>query len=1170
MEKRAFKRRKLRLKGVCSAPGVGSRDVEIRDFCPGGMLLSFPDVKASEKASLYAPAHGDIVGIRCIVPSFHDQQPIQFSGRIVRLDAEGAGLAFIDPDIDALHNLHKLAKQRFETPPLPRQSGNLVSAQSASPSNLHKRSLLETCRRLSQESGQALIAAFLERAPERLMKAAEIAQSISDKNAFYDASNILVRQADIFKRTFALNLDQALHQTPERMAAQSPQMTAGFSKSQLSLVEDNVFEEWLAYSDTVHKAEAACLEQLSDLTHRVGVLFHAPINKENNPFAPVTFGKSFQDSMRGVDIEPSTLHMMYAIYRDELIVQLGTLYGKLNDYLIKEGVLADLRHKYRVKRAADTTVLPSLQEESTSPPEVQHATGREIPADSTASPGRTLPVQQDWYRLAQNINALQKQVSGQQAIGHTGRTIEALPSQAMRANVNQPEPQYFTPQELIHALNSLAASTHSEYRVAQRPQEIRSQLLSALSTGKMGQEQKQLPGREEKILDMAGNLLESVLTDKLISNNVRPWLERLSIPIFKMALNDESIFTDKSHLARQVINAVAQLEFYSSEDGDQGHKAVTQRIDGLLAEVESTDPVTLKVFGRVLRELSVLINVQNKAYEENFKEVLTVSAEEDQQARTLGEPTQPTGIFQNDDESIRDWKKRVRRLKLGDSLLVDAESKPRRLKLAWISENRNRFVFVNVKGLKELVISKDELALGMRNGSLIVLDDGGDSLLDRAQYSMLQKMHSHLLHETTHDQLTGLINRREFERRLGVALASARQHNLHHVICYIDLTQFNVVNNTFGYDGGDRLLAEIAELFDSQLGDRGVLARIGGDEFGMLLEDCSNIEALAITAQYKEAMQNYRFTVEDKSLAISFSAGLVALTKESDSVITLLQAAETCCRVARGKGSNYIQVFNAKDAGLSRHMEVLKWVTKIDEALDNESLDLRHQPIVGIRDDTLTVHHSEILLGVVDDEGQAISPADFVLAAEHFRRMAAVDRWVIQRAFHWMIEHADRLNDMGGLAINLSGSSLNEEGFIDFILDQAHKTQVPMSKVCFEITETAGIANLSNASEFILAVKKTGCMFALDDFGSGLSSYAYLKNLPVDFLKIDGMFIKNMDTNPYDFAVVKSITEIGHFMGKEIIAEYVENENILKMLREIGVDYAQGYAIAKPQRLTSI
>ena len=248
-------------------------------------------------------------------------------------------------------------------------------------------------------------------------------------------------------------------------------------------------------------------------------------------------------------------------------------------------------------------------------------------------------------------------------------------------------------------------------------------------------------------------------------------------------------------------------------------------------------------------------------------------------------------------------------------------------------------------------------------------------------------------------------------------------------------------------------------------------------------------------------------------------------------------------------------------------MQVVKWVTKIDEALDKQSLVLRHQPIAKINAEGTSVHHSEVLLGVPDENGNLIPPMDFVLAAEHYRRMPIVDRWVIEKTFHWMAEHSAQLSRIGGLAINLSGASLNEEGLIEYILEKAQKLNVPMDKVCFEVTETAGVTNLSNASAFILELKKTGCMFSLDDFGSGMSSYAYLKNLPVDFLKIDGAFVKKMDENPYDYAVVKSITEVGHFMGKKIIAEFVENERILDMLREIGVDYAQGYVIAKPANL---
>ena len=1164
MEKRAFKRRKLRLKGVCSGPNAKSRDVEIRDFCPGGMLLSVQSQAAKNQATTYEPAHGDLVTIRCIVPSFHDQAPIIFDGRIVRLDKDGVGLAFIDPDLDALHKLHHIAKQRDEAVPTPRKSGVHEQASYVGPADSRKKTLLESCRRMCTEYGPTLVASFIERAPERLLQAADVADSISKKNAFYDASRMLAQGADAFKQAYTQHLQHILLLAP----GEGGHFEAGSNRQaqpQLALVDDEAFEEWLAYSDAIHKAVSACAEQLNDLTHRIGVLLHAPLNHENNPFGPAAFTKAFQHAIRHMALGPTTLHLLYGVFRDILSQQLLGLYQQLNDYLISAGVLADLRHKYRVKRAtevptpADVTPPAHGLPEEELKPSVSNFDERHAQSSSPATGNALYPTGQDWYQLVQNIDALKKEVMSQGLrAGQTLSTMErAGPPLA-------PAPRYFTQEELNEALNRLAASPNT---VIQHPQEIRPQILSILA-GRDGGEQKQLPGREEKILDMAGNLLESVLADRFLSSNVRPWLQRLSVPVFKLALTDETIFTDTSHLVRQVINALSQLEFYGGEGGDQSQQAVTQRIDGLLSEIEQTEPINLKVFRRVMQELRVLISVQNKAYEENFQETLALSQAEEQEATGNDAATSSLQATDEEEAELREWRKRVRRLKLGDNLLLDTDNKPRRLKLAWISNNHKRFVFVNVKGLKELTLTRHELALGMRSGEYIVLDDGGDSLLDRAQYSMLQKMHSHLLHETTHDQLTGLINRREFERRLNLALASARERGQHHVICYIDLTQFNVINNTFGYEGGDRLLAEIAELFGSQLGDRGVLARIGGDEFGMLLENCSNMEALMITGRYKEAMQNYRFSYEEKTLSIAFSAGLVELTQESDSVVTLLQAAEACCRIARGKGSNYIQVFSTEDSKLTQHMEALKWVSKIDAALDNESLDLRYQPIVSIKDDTQTVHHAEILLNVLDDEGHPISPADFVLAAEHFRRMAAVDRWVVERAFLWMTEHQDELERLGGVAINLSGSSLNEEGFVDFILELAANTGVPMQKVCFEITETAGIANLSNASEFILSVKKTGCMFALDDFGSGLSSYAYLKNLPVDFLKIDGMFIKNMDTNPYDFAVVKSITEIGHFMGKEIIAEFVENDKILKMLREVGVDYAQGYAIARPQRLS--
>jgi hypothetical protein len=540
MEKRAFKRRILRLKGVCSAPGMGSRVVEIRDFCPGGMLLSFPGLGASEQARSFSPVYGDVVDIRCNVPSFHHNEPILFRGRIVRLDADGAGLAFIDPDFDALHSLHTFVKQRPEVSATSRQSGNAANETSLSPSDFNKRALLETSREMAQACLEPLIDGFLDQASNRLLSAAEVAQSIPEKNAFYNAANVLRQQADTLKSTFVSHASQRLNQTPGLGTAQSQAAKAESSNTTLSLIEDDVFEEWLAFSDMARKAESACLEQLSDLTHRVGVLFHAPIDKENNPFGPVAFGEAFQETIRNLGFVPSTLHLLYAIYRDELITRLDPLYRDINEYLIKNGVLSDLRHKYKVKRAAES-VSPTRPEDISSPQEAltvgapltpgEAETGQAEPSGSLQTSSAPRPAEQDWYRLVQNINDLQKQVAGNvPRASQSGHVPVAL-------HAPDTEPRYYTPQELTLALSRLGSASNKDYPVAQYPQEIRSQLLSVLTTGKPTQEQKLLPGREEKILDMAGNLLESVLTDKLISNNVRPWLQQLSIPIFKIALN---------------------------------------------------------------------------------------------------------------------------------------------------------------------------------------------------------------------------------------------------------------------------------------------------------------------------------------------------------------------------------------------------------------------------------------------------------------------------------------------------------------------------------------------------------------------------------------------------------------------------------------------------------
>ncbi len=320
-----------------------------------------------------------------------------------------------------------------------------------------------------------------------------------------------------------------------------------------------------------------------------------------------------------------------------------------------------------------------------------------------------------------------------------------------------------------------------------------------------------------------------------------------------------------------------------------------------------------------------------------------------------------------------------------------------------------------------------------------------------------------------------------------------------------------------------------------------------------------------------ERLHDYRFEWDEQRLAVTMSVGLVPITKDTDSTSSLMQCAESSCTVAKDIGGNRVQIYHSSHTRLSQRNEVMKWVARIDRALDEGTLHLRCQRIMPIQQTVPGADYYEILLGMTDEQGKPVSAQDFIKAAEWYNRVPEVDRWVIRNTFRWIADNREMLSDIGAFSINLSGRSLNDEGLMASIVEEIKTTKVSINKICFEITETAGIANLSDAGEFIARMKQhTGCMFSLDDFGTGLSSYAYLKDLPVDFLKIDGAFVRDMVNEPNDYAVVKSIAEIGHFMGKKVIAEYVEDDITLEHLRTIGVDYVQGFGVAKPIRLDEL
>ncbi|MEP6518234.1 EAL domain-containing protein [Microcoleus vaginatus FACHB-2002] len=418
--------------------------------------------------------------------------------------------------------------------------------------------------------------------------------------------------------------------------------------------------------------------------------------------------------------------------------------------------------------------------------------------------------------------------------------------------------------------------------------------------------------------------------------------------------------------------------------------------------------------------------------------------------------------------------------------------------------------------------------------------------------------------EANHDALTGLINRRRFEEELVEALASVKDSNHRHALCYLDLDQFKVVNDTVGHIAGDELLRQITALIQQGVRANDMLARLGGDEFGILLTQCSLSQAAQIAENLKDLVHQFRFIWNGKTFIIGVSIGVVAIDQTSQDLRELLGAADAACYAAKARGRNCVHIYSLDDSELIKQRGERQLISKISRALETNRFSLYYQKIVSITSKPL-VEHYEILIRMLDENGEVVSPSEFIPAAERYGLITEIDCWVIETFFsnYHNLPEKDVLSQ-GLYTINLSGASISNNQFMRFLIEQFSRYKVPPQSIGFEITETAAIANFEQARYFMSELKKIGCCFALDDFGSGLSSFAYLMNLPVDYLKIDGAFVKNISHNLISQALVEGFNSIAHAMNLETIAEFVEDETILEKLREIGVDYAQGYGIARP------
>lgn len=433
----------------------------------------------------------------------------------------------------------------------------------------------------------------------------------------------------------------------------------------------------------------------------------------------------------------------------------------------------------------------------------------------------------------------------------------------------------------------------------------------------------------------------------------------------------------------------------------------------------------------------------------------------------------------------------------------------------------------------------------------------------------VSRANSRIAHLASHDDLTGLINRREFELQLSQTITMATQSPRQFGLMYLDMDRFKIVNDTCGHHAGDKLLIELTELISSRLRGTDLFARIGGDEFAIIAA-ARSFEAISTLADDIRCIVNdYVFTYENQQFKVSLSIGLIPIRGDITDLETLLTNVDSACYIAKQSGRNRVHVARSNDADITKYKSDIASIQFIRQAVAEDRFKLYYQPVFKITSTGVQLEHCEILLRIISESGEVLSPAEFIPLAEKYNLMHEIDRWVLTNVLAWVREHQQQYG-LPRLLINLSGLSFIDSEFLDFSMEQLQQDGIDPSRIAFEITETAAVDNLDLARGFMHRIRSLGCRFALDDFGTGFSTFAYLKNLPIDYLKIDGSLVRNLATDEMDMEMVRAINQIGHTVGARTIAEFVENDEILDILRELGVDYAQGYGLQKPQELVTL
>ena len=614
-----------------------------------------------------------------------------------------------------------------------------------------------------------------------------------------------------------------------------------------------------------------------------------------------------------------------------------------------------------------------------------------------------------------------------------------------------------------------------------------------------------------------------------------------------------------SQAVAELFSVIVQIQRWLGPDDDSDDTAFERELEtpALLDLIERQMMTT----GEPARHRAVLKRLGAQLREEERPEYVWLAS------YPLGEePEAPQSEAAANDSR---WYERARELAMGDWVaLEDGNGGSRRMRLVWIGDDAYKFVFLTPEGLHEMEYDLDQVIERLAAGQMQRVETDQIPFVDQTLYDIVQDLYREMAFRATHDALTGCLSRHEFEKHLARLCQQASASSDTGILIVVDIDQFSVINASYGTQAGDAVLRELGALLSESAtngdGAEARVGRLGSNEFAVAVTPLSVEEGLDRAEAVRRRIREHGFHSQGAAFGTTVSVGVADIGGEILDASGLLNAANQAMKTAREAGGDCVRF--AGESQQRRQQSVLQWIPHIDRALQDGTLALRSQRILPLADEE-GGELCEMLLGLRDERGEPVSPQSFMEAAEQSRRVTRVDRWVVDSTFDWMEREPKAVTQLASINVNLSGASLNDDAFLGYLEDRLRSGSIPVEKLCFEVTETAAVANLHYTADFMREMKRLGCRFALDDFGTGMSSYAYLQQLPVDFLKIDGVFIRDLNDDLTHYAMVRSITELAHFLGLATIGEFVEDLETMEALREINMDYAQGFGIARPRFL---